>query len=79
MDTLDCDYGLLDHLLSTNVINDNQKESVQSFPKSALKNEELISILKRRSLHDYNQTISCLQKTGQGYIAEVLQDRAGIC
>ena len=78
VDTLDCNDGLLGHLLSKNVINENQNQSIQESLRTASKNEELISILKRRSLDDYNQTILCLENTGQSHIARVLQDRAGI-
>lgn len=78
IDTIDSESGLLYQLLPRNVINAKQEEDVGSCPTTAIKNEELLSILKRSRLHDYNEMISFLNITGQKHIELSSEDTAGM-
>ena len=68
---------LLRLLYSSNVINKRQRESISSKQTSHEKNEALLDILRRRSIHDYNITIKQLHHTKQSHIAKLFERGGG--
>lgn len=63
---------LLGRLYSSNVINMRQMNFISSKPDPESRTETLIDILRRRSLRDYRQTISCLHISKQSHLAVLL-------
>ena len=68
---------LLDLLCSSEVINNRQKVSISSEPNPHRRTEALLDILRRCSLHDYQQTISCLRLSNQNHVADVFEEGGG--
>lgn len=68
---------LLGLLHSKKVINKRQLELISSQQTSYKKNDMLLEILRRRSLHDYQQTIICLQLSNQIHIAAIFEEGGG--
>lgn len=57
-------------LYFSKVINRRQVNFISSKPDSKSRSEALIDILRRRSLRDYWQTISCLRESDQSQATE---------
>lgn len=68
---------LLSLLYSSKVINNRQKDSISSKPTLHEKSEALLQILRRRSLRDYRETVTCLHMSQQSHIAEILSIGGG--
>jgi len=68
---------VLGRLRSSNVINKRQEASISSESTPFKKTEVLLEILRRRSLCDYRNTISCLENSNQNRIAELLKSGGG--
>lgn|SRR6218665_2542622 len=68
---------LLDLLCLSKVINNRQRVFISSEPNPHRRTEALLDILRRCSLHDYRQTISCLRQSNQSHIADVFESGGG--
>lgn len=78
IELLDCRNGLLDEMLSTDCINYDQKEYVESGDRDAKRNEYLLKILTRKSTSHFGQFIACLLETKQPQVVSLLvPDAAG--
>lgn len=76
MDLLDAS-DLCTKLFYEKVINNRQKQSISSKPTDSDKNEELLDILTKFSLRQYNMTIACLNNCNKGHIADLLSEGGG--
>lgn len=68
-----CNFGLIGILLAAHVINERQYRIIYQQKNSIRKNGALLSIIRRQSVKNYNNTIACLIQSNQRHIAEVLQ------
>ncbi|KAL8620372.1 hypothetical protein ACOMHN_012997 [Nucella lapillus] len=64
---------LLDHLYEKNVITLHQKERVTAQQLSKDKVTTLLEIMQRKSPDAFYELLAAMQSSGQGHIAEVLQ------
>jgi hypothetical protein len=70
---IDTRNGLLDELLSVQLVNNQQKQVISAQLSDADCNELLLSIIQRKSLKDYNLFIDCLEKNKQNHVVAVLE------
>jgi hypothetical protein len=68
--------GLLDEMVAVGCINVNHEETIKAQNTIVSKNDVLLTILKRRSVLDYNRFISCLDKTKQYHVVWILKPNA---
>src|SRR6218665_1472197 len=66
VDLLEC-CDLLGLLYSHDVINRRQRDFVKSKTVTHEKNDALLEILRRTSLHNYKKTIRCLHLSNQSH------------
>lgn len=72
IEMIDCDLGLLDDMVTTRSINDQQYEAVKAGETIFKRNEQFLDILLCKSVNDFNHFIKCLVKTKQNAVAALL-------
>ena len=65
--------GLIYELYKDNVIEDEEKDELQSIDVSASRNERLLSILWRKPSECFEKFLLALNKYGQNFIAETIK------
>jgi hypothetical protein len=65
--------GFLDMIYACKCITKQQKDYLNNLPPSAASNNELLAILRRRSIADYKSFVACLANSGQLHVANVLK------
>ena len=66
--------SLLHAMIRDDIINRRQYESITSYNTISKQIKVLIAILQHRSIKQYYQFLACLKETGQGFIAEELEN-----
>ena len=69
---------LLGHLFANGVIDDRQKEEIGVVAGRFQQNERLLSIISRKSTHDFCKFLTALRESGQKHVAFVLSKDGGI-
>jgi len=67
--------GVLNQLLANEVINEREKERISSQATSYEQNEELLSLLKRKTKNHFDKFLHALDATGQSHIRRYIEDR----
>jgi hypothetical protein len=62
IDLLDPGNGLVDELLSAELITDRQKQAIEALKTDSEKNEKILNVLRRKSVTDFYKFITCLHK-----------------
>ena len=63
------DSGLISKLFSKEVVEQREKEELESVESSTRRNEKLLSLLSRKSTDQFQEFLSALDQTGQQHIA----------
>ena len=74
VECMDPDFGLLDQLLATGVLNQRHVEDINAENTASRRNEMLISVLMRRDDRLIGQFLQSLDNTGQTHIATCLRE-----
>ena len=67
--------GVLNHLFAYEVINEREKELISSQATSYEQNEELLSLLIRKTKDHFDKFLRALDSTGQRRIRRYIEDR----
>ena len=68
IEKLDVKCGLLDHLLSANVLKQPEWESVNAEVTATTQTEKLLSVLSRKTRDQFNKFLEALDTTGQQHV-----------
>ena len=78
VDNLDAKYSaLLDELQQAEVLSPEEMESINSEVISFIQNEKLLSVLSRKTEHQFQKFLDALDKTGQRFIRSRITGRQG--
>ena len=75
---MDTNQGLLSEMLSAGCITWRQKEYIETAVAVTDRNERVLDILLRGSDLDFNKLLSCLIRSGQAHIANILSQDAAV-
>ena len=67
--------GLLDELFAMNVIDQRDKEELESIESSTCRIERLLSMLSKTSSDQWEQFLVALDKTGQRHLADMIRGK----
>ena len=67
--------GLLDELFAMNVIDQRDKEELESIESSTCRIERLLSMLSKTSSDQWEQFLVALDTTGQRYLADMIRGK----
>ena len=65
---------LVYELFAKSIINCRHKEAISSKSTSYERNEALLDILRRISIHDYSKAMTCFHATKQSHIVQALSE-----
>jgi len=79
LETLDIKFsGLLDHLLSVEVISAAEKDDIRAEQTSFRANEKLLSVLSRKSQQQFQLFLDALDNYGQAHVRKVITSPRGL-
>jgi len=70
---MDPDSGLLTHLYSKDVITDREKETIKAGTTFYDRNEELLSVIMRKTDAKFREFVEALRATGMADLADTLE------
>jgi len=68
--------GVLNQLFADEVISEREKELISSQATSYEQNEELLSVLIRKTKDHFDKFLDALDSTGQRHICRYIEDKA---
>ena len=69
LDNLDAKHsGLVGELYSANVLSRQERDTICSELTSFAQNEKLLSMLSRKTKHDFEKFLDAMDKTGQAHV-----------
>jgi hypothetical protein len=71
LDVKDC--GLIGELYSKKVLDDEEKDDLESCENSRRRTERLLSMLSRKSSSQFEEFLEALDRTGQEHIAKEIR------
>ena len=77
MKCVDLNTGLLDLLVARDCISPEQKEFVENKSTSSERTRELLEMICRRSVAEYETFLECLADNKQDHIVQLIDDPAG--
>jgi len=69
---IDSKNGLLNEMLALDCINDRMLQRIETYHTDTDRNEQLLAIVRRGSLADYNKFIQCLLQTHQHQVVSLI-------
>jgi DNA-binding beta-propeller fold protein YncE len=76
IELIDSVNGLLDEMVASGCITVHHKQMIEARNTSFGKNETLLTIIRRRSVSDFNKFVTSLLKTKQYHVASILKSNA---
>jgi len=70
MDTM---HDLLDHLLNDGVLKEDEKLEIDELRIARKRCEKLLTIIRRKTMKQYEIFLAALDKTNQSHVADVLR------
>jgi hypothetical protein len=71
--------GLLAELYANSVLEQHEKEEIDSEATTTQKNEKLLSILCRKTYEKFEIFLQSLEKTGQGHLVAFIRGQSDFC